>query len=94
MDSSGASDSDPVLMSCSYFFILDPVFDDSLNSYTKYDYPISSGGEDMGTSYYKNEDKEISYDEYTSNTDWILKSPCKGWNDALSKTDILNKLSN
>ncbi len=100
ISSSGAGDAGPLDSECPYFYSLDPVFDESLDSYCEneydiieeYEYETGVGKDDheRATEYFKN-GKEISYEQYKSETDRIMNKPCKVWANG-SKAEVLKQL--
>lgn len=81
----GAGDADPEYNICPACFELDPVFDNSLSSYSYYS--LSDYAE-----YYRRNEENISCEEYKAETDWIMESGCINPYDGVNKSEILKIL--
>ncbi|MCR5128922.1 MAG: carboxypeptidase-like regulatory domain-containing protein [Lachnospiraceae bacterium] len=82
-------ENDTVFGICPMFEGLEPVFDNNKDSYEIYE-EINEKGE--GINCYMINDTSITEDVYEAKTEWITKCPCKGYDDGLSKKEILQTL--
>ena len=93
---SGAGDSDPEFGMCPFFVNIEPVFDKKANSYSTFEYAVgyneSTFEYQLATDYSKN-GNTISESAYKSETSSITSHPLRTYDDAVSKSEILKKLS-